>query len=61
MTEEKMHELMLLISEECRWEGKQVCALFLECLTNCNYHTLRSKLEPVIEANIDVNDTIYMR
>ena len=47
MTKEERHELMLEISRRCEWSGNAVCQLFIEVLTDCNFHSLRKKIVPI--------------
>jgi len=41
--------LAVHVSRCCEWDGEDICAVFLEALTDANFHTLREKLEKVIE------------
>lgn len=36
------------LSEKCRWDGYLISLVYLEALTDANFHTLRKKIEPVI-------------
>jgi hypothetical protein len=37
------------VSRCCEWDGEDICAVFLEALTDANYHTLREILEEIIK------------
>ena len=41
--------LAVHVSRCCEWDGEDICAVFLEALTDANFHTLREKLEKVIQ------------
>jgi hypothetical protein len=41
--------LAVHVSRCCEWDGEDICAVFLEALTDANFHTLREKLEEVIK------------
>lgn len=41
--------LAVHVSRCCEWDGEDICAVFLEALTDANFHTLREKLEKVIK------------
>ena len=45
----KIQDMALTVSYRCEWDGEDICAVFLEALTDANFHTLREKLEKVIE------------
>ena len=44
--------LAVHVSRCCEWDGEDICAVFLEALTDANFHTLREKLEKVIEKEL---------
>jgi hypothetical protein len=45
----KIQDMALTVSYRCEWDGEDICAVFLEALTDANFHTLREKLEKVIK------------
>jgi len=44
--------LAVHVSRCCEWDGEDICAVFLEALTDANFHTLREKLEKVIKKEL---------
>ena len=48
MDKHKIQTIALDVSYRCEWDGDLICAIFLEALTDANYHTMREKLEKVI-------------
>jgi hypothetical protein len=45
----KIQNMALDVSYRCEWDGEDICLVFLEALTDANFHTLREKLEKVIK------------
>jgi hypothetical protein len=45
----ELDTLATYISRKCKWDGEEICAVFLEALTDANFHTLRAVLEEAIE------------
>lgn len=45
--------LAVHVSRCCEWDGEDICAVFLEALTDANFHTLRSELEVFIKERIE--------
>jgi len=41
--------LAVHVSRCCEWDGEDICAVFLEALTDANFHTLRGQLEEHIK------------
>jgi hypothetical protein len=48
----KIQDMALTVSYRCEWDGEDICAVFLEALTDANFHTLREKLEKVIKKEL---------
>jgi hypothetical protein len=48
MEQSKLFELSQDIAEQCKWDGYDICDVFLEALTNANFHSLRKELEATI-------------
>lgn len=40
------------IAQAMTWDGHQITALFLDALTDANFHQLRTELEPVIKKHL---------
>jgi len=36
-----------------RWDGHAITTAFLAALTDANYHTLRTELEPIIKKHLE--------
>ena len=49
ITKHKIQNMALDVSYRCEWDGEDICAVFLEALTDANYHTLREILEEIIK------------
>jgi hypothetical protein len=41
------------IAQAMGWEGNQITALFLDVLTDANFHQLREQLEPVVKQHLE--------
>jgi hypothetical protein len=39
------NDMAVFVSRSCNWDGASICAVFLESLTDANFHTLREQLE----------------
>jgi len=53
-TDQELVNLALSISTQCRWDGLAICAVFLEALTDANFHMLRERLEDAIKKELKV-------
>lgn len=42
------------IASELKWNGKLICEVFLEALTDANFHSLRKELEKVINKEFEL-------
>ena len=51
---QKIQDMALNVSYRCEWDGDLICAIFLEALTDANYHTMREKLEKVIREELKI-------
>jgi hypothetical protein len=49
----KIQTIALDVSYRCNWDGPDICAIFLEALTDANYHTLREILEEIIKKEFE--------
>jgi len=49
----KIQNMALDVSYRCEWDGKDICAVFLEALTDANFHTLRETLEKEIKKEFE--------
>jgi hypothetical protein len=49
MTTQEKYIMGQDIASQLEWDGKLICDVFLEALTDANFHTLRKQLEVVIE------------
>ena len=45
----KIQDMALTVSYRCEWDGADICEVFLEALTDANFHTLREILEKEFE------------
>ena len=50
----KIQTIALDVSYRCNWDGDLICAIFLEALTDANFHTLREKLAEVIREEFEI-------
>ena len=50
----KIHTIALDVSYRCNWDGDLICAIFLEALTDANFHTLREKIAEVIREEFEI-------
>ena len=53
-TDQELVNLALSVSSKCRWDGLAVCAVFLEALTDANFHMLRDRLEDAIKKELNI-------
>ena len=53
MTTQEKYILGQDIASQLKWDGKLICEIFLEALTDANFHTLRKQLEVVIEKEFE--------
>jgi len=53
-SDQDLVNLALSVSRECRWDGLAVCAVFLEALTDANFHMLRERLEDAIKKELKI-------
>lgn len=44
----KLHAAGVKLSNECEWNGADICRAFAEALTDANFHRERAKLVPYI-------------
>ena len=49
----KIQNMALDVSYRCEWDGEDICAVFLEALTDANFHTLRKTLEKEIKKEFE--------
>ena len=49
----KIQNMALDVSYRCEWDGEDICAVFLEALTDANFHTLRETLEKEIKKEFE--------
>lgn len=54
-------ELALTVSRSCSWQGEDICEVFLEALTDANFHTLRGLLESYIKDYFENEALAYQR
>ena len=50
---QKIQDMALTVSYRCEWDGEDICAVFLEALTDANFHTLRETLEKEIKKEFE--------
>ena len=50
----KIQTIALDVSYRCNWDGDLICAIFLEALTDANFHTLREKIAEVIREEFKI-------
>ena len=50
---DELHSLAVHVSRNCEWEGEDICRVFLEALTDANFHALRAELEVFIKERIE--------
>lgn len=48
MTTQEITQEAIQIAEKTQWDGLEISLIFLEALTDANFHSLRKKLEAVI-------------
>ena len=53
MDKHKIQTIALDVSYRCEWDGDLICAIFLEALTDANFHTLREILEKEIKKEFE--------
>ena len=53
ITKHKIQDMALTVSYRCEWDGEDICAVFLEALTDANFHTLRETLEKEIKKELE--------
>ena len=56
LTKHKIQDMALTVSYRCEWDGADICAVFLEALTDANFHTLREILEKEIKKEFERMD-----
>ena len=49
----KIQDMALTVSYRCEWDGADICDVFLEALTDANFHTLRDILEKEIKKEFE--------
>ena len=52
----KIQDMALTVSYRCEWDGADICDVFLEALTDANFHTLRETLEKEIKKEFERMD-----
>jgi hypothetical protein len=52
----KIQDMALTVSYRCNWDGADICDVFLEALTDANFHTLREILEKEIKKEFERMD-----
>lgn len=52
MTQQEISTLASDIAEKTGWDGLEICDIFLEALTEANFHSLRKKLEDIIREEL---------
>lgn len=60
-TDQELVNLALSVSSKCRWDGEDICRVFLEALTDANFHTLRGQLEVFIKEQLEKENLAYQR
>ena len=53
-TDQELVNLALSVSSKCQWDGLAICAVFLEALTDANFHMLRERLEGAIKKELKI-------
>ena len=48
------------VSNKCKWDGDDICAVFMEALTDANFHSLRTKLEAVIKQDVEESNAAFL-
>ncbi len=43
------------VAEKTGWDGLEISLIFLEALTDANFHSLRKKLEVIINEEFELN------
>ena len=56
ITKHKIQDMALTVSYRCEWDGADICAVFLEALTDANFHILREILEKEIKKEFEKMD-----
>jgi len=52
MTQSEISQEAKRIAEKTEWDGAEICDIFLAALTDANFHSLRKKLEIIINDEI---------
>jgi hypothetical protein len=47
--DDELHSLAVHVSRNCEWDGEDICRVFLEALTDANFHSLRTVVEEAIK------------
>ena len=53
-SDQELVNLALSVSSKCQWDGLAICAVFLEALTDANFHMLRERLEDAIKKELKI-------
>jgi hypothetical protein len=53
MTTQLINKYAVLMAEQSEWEGETICKIFLEALTEANFHSLRKELEVIIDREFE--------
>jgi hypothetical protein len=54
MTNQEINILAQEIAEKTQWDGLEISKIFLEALTDANFHSLRKQLEIIINKEFDL-------
>jgi hypothetical protein len=60
-SDQDLLNLALSVSSHCRWDGLAICAVFLEALTDANFHMLRERLEDTIKKELKIKSLYSLR
>ena len=55
MDKERIHELGVKLSVDCKWLGEDIARIFCEALTDSNFHKERKKIVPEINKVFSMN------
>lgn len=53
MTTQDIRQQAEIIAQETQWDGEYICKIFLEALTEANFHSLRKELEVIIDREFE--------
>ena len=46
------HDIAKKVSRACNWDGKDISLVYLEALTDANFHTLRKKIAKLVNKEL---------